>query len=150
MAGPTVIVKQAAKVQGQFTSAPCSITQRAGVAALGMDFHYVATMVAAFRKRRDTVLARLRAIQGIRCPMPQGAFYAFPEVSEYYGSNAPSGRHIQDSNDLCFYLLEEHGVAMVPGAASGGPDGLRLSYAASDEDLEAAMGRLEAGLSQLS
>ncbi len=149
MAGPHAIVKQAAKVQGQFTSAPCSITQRAGIAALGMDFQHVATMVAAFRKRRDYVLARLRAINGIRCPMPQGAFYAFPEVSYYYGRSTPSGHSIEDSNDLCFYLLEEHGIAMVPGAAFGGPDGVRLSYAASDDDLAHALERIETGLAQL-
>ena len=149
MAGPSEIVREAAKVQSQFTSAPSSITQRAGIAALDMDFAPIQAMVEAFRQRRDYVLARLAAIDGVACPKPEGAFYLFPQVSAYYGTTAPSGRTIADSQDLCFYLLEEHNVALVPGHAFGGPDGVRLSYAASMNDLEEALNRIEAGLAAL-
>ncbi len=149
LAAPRPIVQAAAKVQGQFTSAPCSITQKAGIAALEMDMEPVREMVAAFRARRDFVLERLRAIDGLRCPTPGGAFYLFPEVSSYFGAKTPDGRTIEDSEDLCFYLLEEHHVALVHGNAFGAPDGLRISYAASMDDLETAMDRLEAGFAAL-
>jgi aspartate aminotransferase/aspartate/glutamate/aspartate-prephenate aminotransferase len=149
MAAPAPIAQAAAKIQGQFTSAPCSITQKAGVAALEMDHGPVDEMVAAFRRRRDVVVDRLRAIEGVRCPMPEGAFYVYPDVSRVLGAEAPDGSTIEDSSDLCFYLLEEHDVALVPGTAFGAPEGLRLSYASSMEDLETALDRIEAGLSAL-
>lgn len=149
MAGPRAVVTAAAKVQGQLTSAPCSITQKAGVAALQMDMAPVREMVASFRERRDYVLGRLEALDGARCPTPEGAFYLFPEVSAYFGSEAPGGRRIDTSEDLCFYLLEEHHVALVPGDAFGAPDGLRISYAASMDDLATAMDRIERGLAAL-
>jgi aspartate/methionine/tyrosine aminotransferase len=149
MAAPAPIAQAAAKIQGQFTSAPCSITQKAGVAALEMDHGPVDEMVAAFRRRRDVVVDRLRAIEGVRCPMPEGAFYVYPDVSRVLGAEAPDGSTIEDSSDLCFYLLEEQDVALVPGTAFGAPEGLRLSYASSMEDLETALDRIEAGLSAL-
>ena len=149
MAGPTPIAEAVAKIQGQLTSAPSSISQKAGVAALTMDPEPVEEMVAAFRDRRDHVLDRLRAIDGLRCPTPEGAFYLYPDVSAFFGSETPDGDRIEDSSDLCFYLLEEHHVALVPGSAFNGPNGLRLSYASSMEDLETALDRIEAGLSAL-
>lgn len=149
MTAPTPIVQAAAKVQSQLTSAPSSISQKAGVAALEMDMEPVQEMVAAFRKRRDVVLERLRAIDGVRCPTPGGAFYLFPEVSSYLGTTAPDGRLVDDSEDLCFYLLEEHNVALVHGNAFGAPDGLRLSYAASMDDLKTALDRVEGGFAAL-
>ncbi len=149
LAAETPIAKAAAKVQSQFTSAPSTISQKAGIAALEMDLAPVRAMVAAFRERRDYVLERLARIDGVRCPKPEGAFYLFPDVSAFFGTTAPSGRRIEGSQDLCFYLLEEHDVALVPGDAFGGPDGLRLSYAASMHDLETALDRIEAGLGLL-
>jgi aspartate aminotransferase/aspartate/glutamate/aspartate-prephenate aminotransferase len=149
LAAPKPIVQAAAKIQGQFTSAPSSISQKAGVAALEMDMGPVREMVAAFRERRDAVLERLNAIDGVHCPTPGGAFYLFPEVADYFGTTAPDGRSIDTSEDLCFYLLEEHNVALVPGGAFGGPNGLRLSYASSMEDLDTALDRIEAGLTAL-
>ena len=149
MAGPEDIVKQAAKMQGQFTSAPSSISQRAGVAALNMDMEPIRQMVQAFRERRDYLLQRMRSVAGIRAPKPEGAFYLFPQCSDYYGMVAESGRTINSSDDLCFYLLEEHLVALVPGAAFGDPNGIRISYASSMEDLQKAFDRIELGLSQL-
>ena len=149
LAADRAITKAAAKVQSQFTSAPSSISQKAGVAALTMDTGPIQEMVAAFRDRRDYVLGRLRAIDGVRCPKPEGAFYLFPELSAYYGTEAPDGRRIESSEDLCFYLLEAQNVALVPGHAFGSPGGVRISYAASMADLEEAMNRIEAGLAAL-
>ncbi|NBC17418.1 MAG: aminotransferase class I/II-fold pyridoxal phosphate-dependent enzyme [Bacteroidetes bacterium] len=152
LAAATEITKTCAKIQSQFTSAPSSITQKAGVAALEMmatDPAPVRAMVKAFRERRDYVLERLAAIDGVRCPTPEGAFYLFPEVSSFYGTTAPSGRRVDTSEDLCFYLLEEHDVALVPGHAFGAPKGIRLSYAASMDDLRTALDRIETGLSAL-
>ena len=149
MAAPQPIADAAAKIQGQFTSAPSSISQKAGVAALEMDLDPVHDMVTAFRRRRDRVLKHLRQIDGLRCPTPEGAFYLYPDVSAFFGSETPDGDTIEDSEDLCFYLLEDHHVALVPGTAFGAPEGLRLSYASSMEDLETALSRIEAGLSAL-
>jgi aspartate aminotransferase len=149
MAAPAPIAQAAAKIQGQFTSAPCSITQKAGVAALEMDPGPVEEMVSAFRRRRNIVVKRLRDIDGVRCPTPEGAFYVYPDVSRYLGAEGPDGSTIEDSSDLCFYLLEEHDVALVPGPAFGAPKGLRLSYASSMEDLETGLDRIVAGLSAL-
>ena len=150
MAGAQEVVSQAAKLQGQLTSAPCSISQKAGLAALNMDKAPLRTMVAAFRERRDFMLQRLRALPGVDCPQPEGAFYLFPQVTQYFGRTAPSGRKINDSNDLGFYLLEEHHVALVPGVAFGDPNGIRLSYAAAMDDLKIAMDRIERALAALS
>ena len=149
MAGPKSIVKSAAKIQSQFTSAPCSITQRAGTVALQMDKSNLEPMISAFRSRRDFVLGELEQIPGIRCPKPEGAFYLFPEVSAYFGKQTADGKAIKNSEDLCFYLLDDHHVALVPGIAFGAPNGLRISYAASQEDLEEAMRRIKTGLSAL-
>lgn len=143
------ITEAAAKVQSQFTSAPCSISQKAGVAALQMGDEPVADMVSAFRRRRDFVLERLHEIEGVDCPTPQGAFYLFPDVSAYFGAQTPGGERIETSEDLCFFLLEEHHVALVPGEAFGAPTGLRLSYAAAMADLEKAMDRIATGLEAL-
>ena len=149
LAAELPIVKAAAKVQSQFTSAPCSISQKAGLAALQMDKGPIREMVAAFRQRRDFVLERLQAIDGITCPKPEGAFYLFPQVSAFYGRRAPDGRTITDSESLCLYLLEQCHVALVPGQAFGDPNGVRISYAASMENLAEAMQRIEAGLAAL-
>lgn len=149
MAGPADIVRQASKLQGQFTSAPSSISQKAGIAALNMDKTPIEIMVRAFRERRDFLLERLDALPGVNVPKPEGAFYLFPQISDYYGTTSLSGRTINSSDDLCFYLLEEHLVALVPGAAFGAPDGIRISYASSIEDLQKASERIETGLKEL-
>ncbi|MEP0545477.1 MAG: pyridoxal phosphate-dependent aminotransferase [Rhodothermales bacterium] len=149
LAAPAWIVEAASTMQGQFTSAPSAITQQAGIAALAMDPEPIRQMVRAFRERRDFVLGALTAIPGVQCPTPEGAFYVFPDVSAYFGRTAPSGRAVANSEDLCFYLLEEHDVALVPGDAFGAPYGIRLSYAASTDDLREAMRRISAGLGAL-
>ncbi len=149
LAAPGWITEAAATVQGQLTSAPSSITQRAGIAALALDREPVREMVRAFRERRDFVLAALAEIPDVVCPKPEGAFYVFPDVSEYFGTTAPDGREIGDSETLCFYLLEAHDVALVPGSGFGADYGLRISYAASMDDLQEAMRRIADGLAAL-
>lgn len=142
MAARADIVQAASKLQGQYTSGPCSISQRAGVSALAMPKGPIDEMVAAFRNRRDVTLAGLRAIDGLVCPEPQGAFYLFPDVGAYLGSRTPQGEVLDTSEDLCFHLLDGHDVALVPGMAFGGHRGIRLSYAASLENLETAVERM--------
>jgi len=149
MAGPEWIVKAARKIQGQTTSAPSSISQHAGVAALDMDGESIRQMVAAFRDRRDFMLEALAEIPTIVCPKPDGAFYLFPDVSAYYGMLTPNGDVIENDEALCVYLLEKCHVALVPGGAFGDPNGVRISYAASRDDLEEAMRRIKAGISAL-
>ncbi|MDX1418742.1 MAG: pyridoxal phosphate-dependent aminotransferase [Rubricoccaceae bacterium] len=148
-AGPRWIVDAASRVQSQLTSAPSSISQKAGVAALAMSHAPIEAMVAAFRERRDRMLARVRSWPGVVCPQPEGAFYLFPDVSAAYGSTAPDGTAIPGSEALCSYLLEAHDVALVPGAAFGADAGVRISYAASMDDLTKAADRIEAGLASL-
>ncbi len=149
LAAPSWIASAAAKMQSQLTSAPSSITQQAGIAALEMDPEPVRQMVRAFRERRAFVLDALTKIPGIECPKPEGAFYLFPDIAHYLGTASPSGRAIETSTDLCFYLLEEYDVALVPGDAFGAPSGVRISYAASSGDLRTAMQRIETGLAAL-
>ncbi len=141
------IVRAADMLQGQMTSAPSTIAQVAGVAALGLDHAVIQSMVDQFRKRRDMVVHSLRQIPDVKCPLPEGAFYVFPDVGAYIGGKTTSGRSINNSTDLCMYILEEHGVALVPGEAFGEDRGMRISYAASDEDLVEACKRIHAAFS---
>ena len=149
LAGPREIVKAAAKVQGQFTSAPSSISQKAGVAALKMDHRLVQEMVSEFKARRDYLLSWISNVPGVHCPKPDGAFYLFPEIKNYLGRSSSTGRLVQTSTDLCMYLLEDHHVALVSGDAFGFPNGMRISYAASMDDLRGATERISAGLADL-
>ncbi len=138
------------KLQSQFTHAPSSISQRAGVAALSMSHDVVLEMVASFRERRDFVLASIQGMPGLQCPKPDGAFYLFPSIAELIGRTSSTGRLIDSSEAMCFYLLEEHDLALVPGNAFGDPNGIRISYAASMSNLEEAMVRLTRAFSELS
>ena len=137
-----------AKVQSQLTSGPSSITQYASLAAFSMGKGPVQEMVDAFRQRRDAVLGRLRSIDGVTCPTPQGAFYLFPDVSALYGRQS-DGVTVSGSQDLCGYLLDHHGVALVPGQAFGSDAGVRISYATDLGTLMRACDRIEAGLAAL-
>ena len=149
MAADQAIIDAASKIQSQLTSAPSSITQMAGIAALKLDPSVVAGMVTQFRRRRDLMLERLGRMEGIQCPVPQGAFYLFPDVAHWLGSRTPQGNVLSSTNDLCMYILEQHDVALVPGQAFGGPTGLRISYAASEQDLVTAADRLANAFSEL-
>jgi aspartate/methionine/tyrosine aminotransferase len=149
MAAPLDIVKAADKVQGQLTSNACHLSQIAGIAAMKMGLEPLEEMVQAFRARRDFMLDGFSKIEGIVCPKPEGAFYLFPNVSAYFGYQTPDGNVIENSNDMCLYLLESCLVAAVPGEAFGDPNGLRISYATSMQNLEKALAQITEGLAAL-
>ena len=150
LAGPEELVKAVGKIQSQETSAPSSISQAAGFAAYSGPLDKVLEMRASFKERRDFMVEQLNSIEGVSCFSPGGAFYVFPDISAYLGSLSPSGTSIESSTDLCLYLLNEAGLALVPGDAFGEPNGLRMSYTAAMEDLVEAMNRFKHGLAGLS
>ncbi len=145
---PLEIAKACDKMQGQFTSAASSISQRAALAAMQADPKELADMKNAFLKRRDLVLARLEEMKGFDTNLPKGAFYVFPNVSQLFGKQYKHYR-IANSNDLCMYLLEEAHVALVPGEAFGSPECLRISYATSEEVLNKAFDRIHEAIEKL-
>lgn len=136
------------KVQGQFTSGTCSITQKASIAAMKADPSVLNDMIAAFKSRRDLVLNTLNAMPGVKTNVPDGAFYVFPDISSFFGKSY-NGQTIHDANELCVYLLSEAMVALVTGDAFGDPNCIRISYAASEETLTTAMNRVAEALSKL-
>ena len=137
------------KMQSQITSGTCSITQRAGLAALRGGRGSADEMVAAYRRRRDLVLDLVRDIPGFKTPTPSGAFYIFPEVSAYFGRTAPDGSPINNSLDLALYLLNDALVSAVSGEAFGAPECMRFSTAAADDKLVEAFRRVKASLAKL-
>ncbi len=137
------------KMQGQFTSATCSITQRAAIAAMHADPAILRDMITAFHNRRDLVLEKLNEMEGVFTNVPEGAFYVFPDISYFFGKSY-NGKVINDSNDLCLYLLDEALVALVLGDAFGAPNCIRISYAAAEETLLEAMRRIKLALAKLS
>lgn len=149
LAAPQHFADAVAKIQSQETLAPSSISQKAGEAAYRGDLRAVRKMRDSFKKRRNYIVEELSAIGGLRCFKPSGAFYVFPDISHYLKHSTPDDAIIESSTDLCMYLLEEHGLAAVPGDAFGEPNGMRLSYASSMDELKEAMKRLKAGLEQL-
>jgi len=142
IAAPKWIADGCNKVQGQVTSANCSIAQRAALAAVTGDIEPTNKMVAEYRKRREIVYELLKAIPGIKSNYPQGAFYFFPDVSSYYGKSDGSVT-IKNGDDFCLYMLEKAHVSLVPGGAFGDENCVRLSYAASEKDLREALKRLK-------
>lgn len=148
---PLVIAKACNKLQGQVTSATCSIAQKATVRAMQMDpatSDDIINMRNIFRQRRDMVYQLLCDIPGLKVCMPQGAFYFFPDVSSYYGKSF-NGKKIENSTDMAFYLLNEANVATVMGSAFGDDDCIRLSYATSEALLREALRRIKEALAQL-
>ena len=150
LAGPKELVKAVAKIQSQETSAPSSISQAAGLAAYSGTLDKVLEMRASFKERRNFMVEQLNNIEGVSCFSPGGAFYVFPDISSYLNSTTPLGKPVQSSTDLCLYLLDEAGLALVPGDAFGEPNGLRMSYAAAMDELVEAMNRFKHGLAKLS
>jgi len=146
---PKAIAQACDKVQGQFTSATCSITQKATIAAMQADPVVLTEMISAFKKRKDLVLSLLSQIPGIRINNPGGAFYVFPDCSSFFGKSF-NGTVISNSDQLCMYLLEHGLVALVGGEAFGDPNCFRISYAASEETLTKAMNRIKEALAKLS
>ena len=139
---PADIAKAAANLQSHATSNVSNVAQRAALAAVTGDLSAVAEMKAAFDRRRKTIVSMLSEIDGVVCPMPEGAFYAYPSVKGLLAREF-DGRTIETSADLAEYILEQAEVAVVPGEAFGSPGYLRLSYALGDEDLVEGITRLQ-------
>ena len=151
IAAPLEIAKACNKLQGQVTSATCSIAQKATVRAMQMDPNTsedIINMRNIFRQRRDMVYKLLCDIPGLKVRLPQGAFYFFPDVSSYYGKSY-NGNKIENSTDMAFYLLNEANVATVMGSAFGDDSCIRLSYATSEELLREALRRIKDALANL-
>ena len=149
-AGPEVLIAAMRKVQSQSTSNPCSISQWAAIEALNGPQDFLETNNAAFKRRRDLVVSMLSAIEGVTCPVPEGAFYVYPSIAGLIGKSTASGRVIDSDETFATALLEETGVAVVFGAAFGLSPNFRVSYASSDETLKDACSRIQsfcAGLS---
>ena len=142
MIGPTDLVKAATNLQSHATSNVANVAQRAAIAALEGDLSAVDEMKVAFDRRRQTIVSMLNEIDGVLCPMPGGAFYAYPSVKGLLGREH-GGRVIETSADLADYILDATEVAVVPGEAFGSPGYLRLSYALGDEDIVEGITRLQ-------
>ncbi|HET8559127.1 MAG TPA: pyridoxal phosphate-dependent aminotransferase [Marmoricola sp.] len=140
--GPTDVVKAATNLQSHATSNVSNVAQRAALAAVSGDLSAVAEMKAAFDRRRRAIVGMLNEIHGVVCPMPEGAFYAYPSVKGLLGKEY-GGRRIDSSAELAEYILEQAEVAVVPGEAFGSPGYLRLSYALGDDDLVEGITRLQ-------
>lgn len=148
IAANTEIVKACEKLQGQFTSGPNSVTQRAAITALTTDITPSMEMTAEFTRRRARMLQLLSEIPGIECVEPDGAFYVFPIVRAYFGTTDGTNQ-IKDADDLCMYLLNNAHVSTVTGRAFGEPDNIRISFANSMEKIEMAMDRIQTALAKL-
>jgi aspartate aminotransferase len=149
IAAPEWIVKGCNKLQGQYTSGPCSVSQKAAEFAYTQSQECVEQMRKAFERRRDLIVDLAREIPGLEVNVPEGAFYLFPKCSSFYGSSTPDGKTIASSTDLAMYLLEEAHVATVGGDAFGDPDCFRMSYATSDDNIREAMRRIGLALGKL-
>jgi aspartate aminotransferase len=145
---PKLIADACTKVQGQFTSGTCSITQKAAIAAMKADPIVLKDMIAAFNNRRKLVLTALDKMEGVHANVPVGAFYVFPDISAFFGKSF-NGFKINNADDLCLYLLSEALVALVTGDAFGDANCIRISYAASEETLTEAMNRIKIALEKL-
>jgi aspartate aminotransferase len=145
---PLAVAKACDKMQGQFTSGTCSISQRAVLAALTTDNKPTLEMEKAYLRRRDLVLDMMKDIPGIKLNVPHGAFYVFPDLSYYFGKKNGENT-INNATDLCMYLLNTGHVSIVTGDAFGAPNCVRFSYAAADEKLIQAIQRIKEALSKL-
>lgn len=148
IAAPEWIVKACNKLQGQYTSGPCSVSQKAAEAAYTTSQECVDTMRKAFERRRDLIVELASQIPGLEVNKPEGAFYLFPKCSSFYGKSY-EGKAINNSTDLAMFLLETGHVATVGGDAFGDPDCFRMSYATSDDNIREAMKRIKETLALL-
>lgn len=148
LGGPKWLAAACTKMQGQTTSATCSIAQKATETAVSEDPSFTEDMRAAFLRRRDLMISKLQEIDGLKLSIPQGAFYIFPDVSSYFGKSF-DGTTVANANDFCMYLLNEAHVATVTGEAFGSPNCIRISYAAADEKLLEAAERIKSALEKL-
>ncbi len=147
--GSAKLIKAICDTQSHSTSNPCSISQAAAVAALNGDHGFLSDWKAAFVARRNQVLEALNTIDGIRCDVPVGAFYLFPDCSALFGRITPAGGALTDSVGFCEYLLEEALVAAVPGSGFGSEGYFRISYATSEAALQEACKRIAAAIAKL-
>ncbi len=145
-AGPLWLIKAMSILQSQSTSNASSISQAAALAALEGPQDFMKDWVQEFQDRRDFLVAALNDMDGVECLVPNGTFYAYTSCADYMGAKTPEGEHINNDADFCAYLLDEAGVATVPGSAFGRSPHLRLSYAVSMDTLEKAMERMKAAL----
>lgn len=148
IAAPEWIVKGCNKLQGQYTSGPCSVSQKAAEAAYTIDQQCVEDMRLAFERRRNLIVKLAQDIPGLEVNVPQGAFYLFPKCSSLYGKS-DGKRIINNSTELAMYLLEEAHVATVGGDAFGDPECFRMSYATSDENIREAMRHIKEAIEKL-
>ena len=149
IAAPEWIVKGCNKLQGQYTSGPCSVSQKAAEFAYTQSQQCVEDMRQAFERRRNLIVELAKQIPGLEVNVPEGAFYLFPKCSSFYGKSTPEGKKIENSTDLAMYLLEVGHVATVGGDAFGDPDCFRMSYATSDDNIREAMRRIAEALKSL-
>ena len=148
IAGPEWIVKACNKLQGQYTSGPCSVSQKAAEAAYTGTQEPVKEMQKAFERRRDLIVKLAKEVPGFEVNVPQGAFYLFPKCSYFFGKSNGE-RKIENSDDLAMYLLEDAHVACVGGTSFGAPECIRMSYATSDENIVEAIRRIKEALAKL-
>ena len=148
IAGPEWVVKAVNKLQGQYTSGPCSVSQKAAEAAYVGTQEPVEEMRKAFERRRDLIVKLAKDVPGFEVNVPQGAFYLFPKCSSFYGKK-DGDRVINNADDLAMYLLEVAHVACVGGTSFGSPECIRMSYATSDENIIEAIRRIKEALARL-
>ena len=148
IAADPIVVKGSEKIQGQFTSATCSITQRAAIIALTGDLEPSHKMTEEFTNRRKKMLELMSTLPGVTCMEPDGAFYVFPVMKTYYGKKV-GDQTINNSDDLSMYLLNTAHVSSVSGSAFGEPDCIRLSFANSMKNIENGVARIKKALSDL-
>ncbi len=148
IAGPQWLVSACNKLQGQYTSGPCSVSQKAAEAAYTGTQAPVEEMRVAFERRRNLIVQLAKEVPGFEVNMPEGAFYLFPKCDHYFGKSV-GDRKIENAGDLAMYLLEVGHVACVGGAAFGAPDCIRMSYATSDENIVEAIRRIKEALAKL-
>jgi len=145
---PLWIAKACNKLQGQFTSGVCSIAQRAALAAIQSKSDSREKMKQAFLRRRDLICSLLEKVKGLKVRVPQGAFYVMPDISYYIGKS-DGVTTIKDSDELALFIIDKARVALVGGIAFGAPDCIRISYAASDENIKEAVKRISEALALL-
>ena len=148
VAANTTVAKACEKIQGQVTSGATAVTQRAAITALTGDMKPTASMVAEFTKRRKRVMELLKEIPGIVCSEPQGAFYVFPQVNNFFGKADGDGS-IENADELCMYLLNKAHVSTVTGSAFGEPNCIRISFANSMENIEKGFSKIKNALANL-
>ncbi len=149
-AGPRHLIKAMAKIQGQSTSNPSSISQKAALAALTEPGDELYEMVHTYEARREWLVDALNAIPGVSCIRPDGAFYVFPSIAAWIGKKTPAGEILKDDLAVCAWLLEDAGVALVPGTEFGAPGFMRISYAVAQSTLEDAVARIAKAAESLS